>query len=112
MLVALGGKCLAGIAKGLRKKFTPYAVSVSRLDFEMHRMLMANNYLQIWTNLCYSFLDCAMYPGEIQGEETDGCGAPAGVYRCCLSMGKKQTFITMFSIFYETYKCVYDTSHQ
>lgn len=29
MLVALGGKCLAGLANGLRKKFTPYAVSVS-----------------------------------------------------------------------------------
>lgn len=29
MLVALGGKCLAGLANGLRKKFAPYAVSVS-----------------------------------------------------------------------------------
>lgn len=32
MLVALGGKCLAGIANGLRKKFTPYAVSVSNFQ--------------------------------------------------------------------------------
>lgn len=26
MLVALAGKCLCGLAKGLRKKFFPYAV--------------------------------------------------------------------------------------
>lgn len=29
MLVALGAKCLAGLATGLRKKFAPYAASVS-----------------------------------------------------------------------------------
>ncbi|XP_055998398.1 cytoskeleton-associated protein 5-like isoform X2 [Ostrea edulis] len=34
MLVALGGKCLAGIAKGLRKKFTPYAVSTVQCILE------------------------------------------------------------------------------
>lgn len=35
MLVALGGKCLAGIANGLRKKFSPYAVSVSNFQLDL-----------------------------------------------------------------------------
>lgn len=34
MLVALGGKCMAGIANGLRKKFTPYAVSTVQCVLE------------------------------------------------------------------------------
>ncbi|XP_022338484.2 cytoskeleton-associated protein 5-like [Crassostrea virginica] len=34
MLVALGGKCLAGLANGLRKKFAPYAVSTVQCVLE------------------------------------------------------------------------------
>ncbi|XP_062581374.1 cytoskeleton-associated protein 5-A-like [Saccostrea cucullata] len=34
MLVALGGKCLAGIANGLRKKFTPYGVNTVQCVLE------------------------------------------------------------------------------
>lgn len=30
ILVAIAGKCLTGLAIGLRKKFTPYALNVSK----------------------------------------------------------------------------------
>ena len=29
MIVAIAGKCMAGIANGIRKKFSPYAAAVS-----------------------------------------------------------------------------------
>ena len=35
MLVALGAKCLAGLANGLRKKFAPYASTVSITVFSL-----------------------------------------------------------------------------
>ena len=31
MIVAVAGKCMTGLALGLRKKFAPYAVQVSKI---------------------------------------------------------------------------------
>ncbi|MCL4126148.1 UNVERIFIED_CONTAM: hypothetical protein GTU68_000576, partial [Idotea baltica] len=34
MIIALGGQCMAGIAKGLKKRFSPYAISCMETIFE------------------------------------------------------------------------------